>query len=51
LHATFLAQQFLDPNNRGAFGVATYNLGWGTFRLAAVDDNANTMNIWTTVAP
>jgi hypothetical protein len=48
---TFLAEQSIDPTNGGAFGLATYNLGWGTFRLAAVDDNTNTLNIWTTVAP
>ena len=48
---TFLAEQSVDPNNGGAFGVASYNIGWGTFRLAAVDDNANTLNIWTAVAP
>ncbi len=46
----FLAQMSVDPNNGGAFGLATYNIGWGTFRLAAVDDNANTLNMWTTVA-
>jgi hypothetical protein len=48
---TFLAEQAIDPNNGGAFGVAAYNIGWGTFRLAAVDDNASTMDIWTAVAP
>ena len=48
---TFLAEQSIDPNNGGAFGLATYNIGWGTFRLAAVDDNANALDIWTTVAP
>lgn len=48
---SFLAEQSVDPNNGGAFGVATYNIGWGTFRLAAVDDNANTLDIWTAVAP
>ncbi|MGA8029558.1 MAG: hypothetical protein WB992_20640 [Bryobacteraceae bacterium] len=46
----FLAQMSIDPNNGGAFGVATYNIGWGTFRLAAVDDNTNTLDMWTTVA-
>jgi len=46
----FLGQMSVDPNNGGAFGVAINNLGWGTFRLAAVDDNANTLSIWTTVA-
>jgi hypothetical protein len=47
----FLAQMSLDPNNGGAFGLAVNNLGWGTIRLAAVDDNTNTLNIWTTVIP
>jgi hypothetical protein len=46
----FLNQMSVDPNNGGAFGLSIYNLGWGTFRLAAVDDNANSLNIWTTVA-
>ena len=46
----FLNQMPVDPNNGGAFGLAINNLGWGTFRLAAVDDNANSLNIWTTVA-
>jgi hypothetical protein len=46
----FLNQMPVDPNNGGAFGLSTYNLGWGTFRLAAVDDNANSLNIWTTIA-
>jgi hypothetical protein len=48
---TFLAEQSVDANNGGAFGVASYNIGWGTFRLAAVDDNSNILNIWTAVAP
>lgn len=46
----FLAQMSIDANNGGAFGLATYNIGWGTFRLAAVDDNTNTLKMWTTVA-
>lgn len=45
----FLAQMPIDPNNGGAFGLAVNNMGWGTIRLAAVDDNANRLNIWTTV--
>ncbi len=45
----FLNQMSVDPNNGGAFGLAAYNLGWGTIRLAAVDDNTNRLNIWTTV--
>lgn len=50
VQGTFLAQMSLDPNNGGAFGLNVYNMGWGTFRLGAVNDNANTLNIWTTVA-
>lgn len=46
----FLNQMPVDPNNGGAFGLSIYNMGWGTFRLAAVDDNANSLNIWTTLA-
>ncbi len=46
----FVGQMPIDPNNGGAFGLATTNIGWGTFRLAAVDDNTNSLNIWTTVA-
>ncbi len=45
----FLAQMSIDANNGGAFGLAVNNLGWGTFRLAAVDDNANALKIWTSV--
>jgi hypothetical protein len=47
----FVGQMSLDPNNGGAFGVAVNNLGWGTYRLAAVDDNTNTLKIWTSVIP
>jgi DNA-binding beta-propeller fold protein YncE len=46
----FISQMPVDPNNGGAFGLAVNNIGWGTFTLAAVDDNANTLNIWTAVA-
>jgi hypothetical protein len=46
----FLGQMSIDPNNGGAFGVSAYNLGWGTFRMAAVDDNTNSVRIWTAVA-
>jgi hypothetical protein len=41
----FLGQAPIDPNNGGAFGLATSNLAWGTFRMAAVDDNTNTLNM------
>lgn len=47
----FLAQKSVDPNNGGAFGLAVNYINWGTIQLAAVDDNANTLNIWTTVVP
>ena len=45
----FVGQMPVDPQNGGAFGLAIKNLGWGTFQLAAVDDNANTLRIWTSV--
>ena len=47
----FLAQMSIDPNNGGAFGLAVNNIGWGTIRMGFVDDNANTLNIRTTVVP
>jgi len=47
---TFVGQMPIDPNNGGAFGLAIKNIGWGTFQLAAVDDNSNTLHIWTSVA-
>jgi len=37
----------VDPNNGGAFGFAVSNLGWGTFQLDWVDDNANSLRITT----
>jgi hypothetical protein len=36
----FGGQMPIDPQNGGAFGLAIKNIGWGTFQLAAVDDNA-----------
>ena len=45
----FVDQMPIDPNNGGAFGLALKNLGWGTFQLAAVDDNTNTLHVWTSV--
>lgn len=47
----FLNQMSVDPNNGGAFGLASSTIGWGTIRLVAVDDNSNRLNIWTTVVP
>jgi hypothetical protein len=47
----FIAQYSIDPNNGGAFGLNTFNIGFGTIRLAAVDDNTNTVRLWTTFVP
>ena len=48
MDGTFVAQFPVDPNNGGAFGIATQPLGRAT-RLAAVDDNANSVTIFTEV--
>jgi len=45
----FLQQMSVNPNNGGAFGLAVNNMGWGTIRMAFVDDNTNTLRISTTV--
>jgi hypothetical protein len=45
----FLTQFSVDPNNGGAFGLAIESIGWGTIRMAAVDDNQNSLSMWTTV--
>ncbi len=45
----FVSQFSVDPNNGGAFGLNMLNVGWGTVRVAAVDDNANILRMWTTV--
>ena len=45
----FVNQMPIDPNNGGAFGLVIRNVGWGTFQLAAVDDNTNTLKLWTSV--
>jgi hypothetical protein len=42
----FVAQYSVDKNNGGAFGVAITALGGAAFRIAAVDDNTNTLSIW-----
>jgi hypothetical protein len=48
---TFVSEYSIDPNNGGAFGLSLFVIGFGTIRVAAVDDNANTLNLWTTFAP
>ena len=45
----FVGQYSVDPNNGGAFGVNVTTVGFATVRLAAVDDNQNTLNIFTTL--
>jgi hypothetical protein len=45
----FISEYSIDPNNGGAFGLAMHSVGEGTVRVAAVDDNQNTLNMWTTV--
>ena len=42
----FVGQFSLDPNAGGAFGLAATNAG-GLLRLAAVDDNTNSLDVWT----
>lgn len=46
----FIAQYSVDPNNGGAFGLGIQSIGWGTIKVAAVDDNMNIIRVWTTVA-
>jgi len=45
----FIAQYSVDANNGGAFGLGIQSIGWGTIKIAAVDDNANIIRFWTTV--
>jgi hypothetical protein len=45
----FVSQFSIDPNNGGAFGVALQSLGSLAFRIAAVDDDENTLKTWTEI--
>jgi hypothetical protein len=45
----FVGEYSVDPNNGGAFGVSVTTVGFSTVRVAAVDDNANVLKIFTTV--
>jgi hypothetical protein len=45
----FVSQFSTDPNNGGAFGVALQSLGSLAFRIAAVDDDENTLKTWTEI--
>jgi hypothetical protein len=49
-HGKFVSQFSVDPATGGAFGLAFGIIG-GTERLAAVDDNAAALDIWTIPAP
>jgi hypothetical protein len=50
INGQFVAQYSVDANNGGAFGVGLTTIGGGAaIRFAAVDDNANTLTMWTTV--
>jgi uncharacterized protein (TIGR03118 family) len=42
----FVGQFSIDPNQAGPFGLAVSDAG-GLLRLAAVDDDTNTLNVWT----
>ncbi len=48
VHGQFVAQFSVDPNNGGAFGLNFQNVG-GAVRFAAVDDNTNMLQIYTTI--
>lgn len=45
----FVGEYSVDPNNGGAFGLNVTAVAQNTVRLAAVDDNANVLKIFTTV--
>lgn len=47
----FLAQMSIDPNNGGAFGLAALIQSSEVVRLGAVDDNTNTLHLWTVFIP
>ena len=47
---TFVAQLSVNPNPGGAFAIAFGNFN-GKFSFAAVDDNTNTLDVWTVPAP
>jgi hypothetical protein len=42
----FVGQFSVDPSNGGAFNVNVYNNG-GQVKVSAVDDNANTLKVWS----
>jgi hypothetical protein len=42
----FVKQLSMDPNQGGSFGLNVQTIGFVS-QFAAVDDNQNTLNIWT----
>jgi len=46
LEGQFIAEYSVDKNNGGAFGVGVKSIGETAVRVAAVDDNANTLSIF-----
>jgi hypothetical protein len=47
----FVSQLSIDPAQGGAFGLAVERLGDDFIRFAAVDDNANDLNVWKLAVP
>jgi DNA-binding beta-propeller fold protein YncE len=47
----FIGQIFVDPNQGGAFGLNIADVDEDVVRFAAVDDNQNTLTIWTLNMP
>src|SRR5207248_2515104 len=42
----FVGQYSIDPANAGSFNLAVFSSG-GKLKLAAVDDNTNSLDVWT----
>ncbi|HUB80595.1 MAG TPA: hypothetical protein VMB03_17445 [Bryobacteraceae bacterium] len=49
LAGQFVTQFSVDPNNGGAFGLNTFAITPTAIRMAAVDDNQNSLNMWTVI--
>jgi hypothetical protein len=47
----FIGQIFADPNAGGAFGLNIVKVSDNVVRFASVDDNQNTLTIWTLNMP
>jgi len=48
-NGNFVTEYPVDPNNGGAFGLNTLAIAQNVLRVAAVDDNANSLSMWTLV--